>query len=165
MRAHNAIGVRAHTPFFIPGREISTRPYSLVTVKPLTIYCLYKSRILSTIYSLYIIYAIIGYVIKPGTEFIFYISATIGIKIIRLLFNYTTYKNSNLVCPNWNCILVFCRLSTGECIICWRVGIYSSIQIIESGASFKLFLGGAKFFFYFQCHRTIEKLEKTTLYM
>ena len=35
----------------------------------------------------------------------------------------------------------------------------------NSGASFQLFLGGPKFFFIFQCHRTIEKLEKTALYM
>ena len=28
------------------------------------------------------------------------------------------------------------------------------------GASFQLFLGGPKFFFIFQCHRTIENLEK-----
>ena len=27
------------------------------------------------------------------------------------------------------------------------------------------FSGGGKFFFIFQCHRTIEKLEKNTLYM
>ena len=34
-----------------------------------------------------------------------------------------------------------------------------------AGASFQLFLGGPKFFYIFQCHRTIEKLEKTALYM
>ena len=33
----------------------------------------------------------------------------------------------------------------------------------HTGASFQLFLGGATFFFIFQCHRTIEKLEKTAL--
>ena len=36
------------------------------------------------------------------------------------------------------------------------------------GASFQLFLGvgGPKFFFIFQCHRTIEKLENnSTLYV
>ena len=37
--------------------------------------------------------------------------------------------------------------------------------VLFAGASFQLFLGGAKFFFIFQCHRTIEKLEKTALYM
>ena len=32
-------------------------------------------------------------------------------------------------------------------------------------ALFQLFLGGPKIFFIFHCHRTIEKLEKTALYM
>ena len=35
----------------------------------------------------------------------------------------------------------------------------------EAGASFQLFLGRPKFFFIFQFHWTIEKLEKTALYM
>ena len=34
----------------------------------------------------------------------------------------------------------------------------------HAGASFQLFLWG-QFFFIFQCHRTVEKLEKTALYM
>ena len=34
----------------------------------------------------------------------------------------------------------------------------------DAGASFQLFLGGP-IFFIFQCHRTIEKLEKTALHM
>ena len=40
-----------------------------------------------------------------------------------------------------------------------------SPQQYPPGASFQLFLGGAKKIFIFQCHPTIEKLEKTTLYM
>ena len=39
-----------------------------------------------------------------------------------------------------------------------------TIVYVVSGASFQLFLGGANFFFIFQCHRTNEKLEKTALY-
>ena len=40
------------------------------------------------------------------------------------------------------------------------------LQVQGSGASFQLFLGGPNFFYIFQCHRTIEKLEKkTALYM
>ena len=35
----------------------------------------------------------------------------------------------------------------------------------KQGRHFNFFLGGAKIFFIFSCHRTIEKLEKTTLYM
>ena len=33
------------------------------------------------------------------------------------------------------------------------------------GRHFNFFLGGPNFIFIFQCHRTIEKLEKTALYM
>ena len=50
----------------------------------------------------------------------------------------------------------------------WFVSGYQRLQMAPkapSGASFQLFLGGPKFFFIFQCHRTIEKLEKTALYM
>ena len=36
----------------------------------------------------------------------------------------------------------------------------SSVIGSPPGASFQLFLGGPNFFFIFQCHRTIEKLEK-----
>ena len=35
----------------------------------------------------------------------------------------------------------------------------------DAGASFQLFLGDQIFFIIFQCHRTIEKLEKTALQM
>ena len=38
--------------------------------------------------------------------------------------------------------------------------------VSSQGRHFNFFLGGgAKFFFIFQCHRTIEKLENSTLYV
>ena len=43
---------------------------------------------------------------------------------------------------------------------------HSDAAVVHTGASFQLFLGGPNFFFIFQCHRTIEKLEKnSTLYV
>ena len=52
----------------------------------------------------------------------------------------------------------------------YRIPIVSLLMhttdLTSAGASFQLFLGGQNFFYIFQCHRTIEKLEKnSTLYV
>ena len=41
---------------------------------------------------------------------------------------------------------------------------YKQTIYTTTGASFQLFLGGQIFFFIFQCHRTIEKLEKNSTF-
>ena len=38
-------------------------------------------------------------------------------------------------------------------------------SIDAAEASFQHFLGGQLFFFIYQCHQTLEKLEKSTLYV
>ena len=41
-----------------------------------------------------------------------------------------------------------------------------ALRLLDNlGASFQLFIGGQKFFFIFQCHRTTEKFEKQHLYV
>ena len=65
-------------------------------------------------------------------------------------------------------LLLRCRLRASVVFVkIFHSGFARMIIISGSvtGASFQLFLGGAKFFSIIQCHRTIEILEKTALYM
>ena len=70
---------------------------------------------------------------------------------------------------NFNCEAGLVRIKSTTSSNPWgtsvgrpRLGDFGDVRFVAMypGASFQLFLGGQTIFFIFQCHRTVEKLEK-----
>ena len=81
---------------------------------------------------------------------------------VCLEYRWNTFQLARINQPCWFTCTGVTRGASN--MIIWHGFVWVCYK--HAGASFQLFLGrGLNLFFIFQCHRTIEKLEKTALYM